>query len=97
MIYKYKRRNEVLVIQWDNLDETVKLINKEMCSKIPECKARRASSDRETLFISTKRNDAGGLTVNDFYRVGDYIVYDINQVRPIAGYDQDKLNELYER
>ena len=95
-IKKYRQlQKPVLIVNWDNSDETLSLINKELCSKLESCHMQRMEEpNADTMYI--KNVNAFG-TLKIFVRIGDYVILDLNkESSPILTCQQKELDEMYE-
>jgi len=91
----YRKKEDVLVWKWEGdyalITEIMEALKEHDNLKVG------ITDDPKILYASTTEN-AGydEFTSTDFIRVGEYVVFDINnEIRPIACYTEKWLNETY--
>jgi hypothetical protein len=99
MVERFKNKQDILAIKWDNKDETIECIKNEICSLIKGCAVGRCYNEM------TDKNDLDSLcvsfisypvTINQLYEVGEYVVMDLSkEMRPILRYSEKDLNKAY--
>lgn len=82
MLKKYKRKEDILVVQWDGKDETIELIKQEICSTVEDSEVNRCLPPGDTHLQIKLKTNIGLHTV--FFRVGDYVVLDKTRFSPIV-------------
>lgn len=94
---EYRRKEVVLAWKWtgdksiiDNINDTLKSYNDRFKVGV--------SSDENILYASSKSEDEmDTITCTDFVRIGEYIVFDVNnEDRPLGQYSEEWLNKTYE-
>lgn len=92
---KYRKKEDVLVWKWEGDYSLIKEIG-EVLKEYKHLKVG-VSSDPTCLYASTTQSDEHDeFTSTDFIRVGEYVVFDINnELRPIACYNEEWLNKKY--
>lgn len=92
---KLIRTQEILYTVWDNKDETLESITKEMLSKFYEDEYFKITvgrcynestgkNDSDTMFISTTVENG---TSTSYHRVGEYIVLDYTNINEYGSID----------
>jgi hypothetical protein len=94
---EYRRKEVVLAWKWTGDKSIIDNINKTLESYNGKFKVG-VSTDENILYASHKRDDEScSLTSTDFVRLGEYIVFDVNnEDRPFGRYSEEWLNKTYE-
>jgi len=94
---RYRRKEEVFVWQWTGDKSIIPEIGKMLERYRGLLSIGISSSDPNIMYIKQDiGNQVGSTWGNEFIRLGDYIVFDINNFEtPLRCYDEKYLNKQY--
>jgi peroxiredoxin len=88
---KYRKKQEILVYKWTGDISIIDEINTML--KTTEYDGLKVElSNKDILCISY---ESYPFTTKDFASIGEYIVFDTDDIRPLSTYNEERFNENF--